>query len=101
VAADNKLLFLTGGVGYAHSTLNVVLPTATGETSLNSWGPVVGSGVEWAFAPHWNLRLEGLTYLFDHRKSLFGFTTGAPSVNGDFIRQSTVNVIRLGANYRY
>jgi len=101
VSANDKLFYVTGGVGYVRSSLTVTgsdLPSPARQ-SLTSWGPVVGSGLEWAFAPNWNARLEGLTYLFSHRKALPTLTND--SEPADFIRQSTVNVIRVGLNYRY
>lgn len=101
ITADDKLFYLTGGVGYARSKLTVTgsdTPSPATAT-LTSWGPVVGSGVEWAFAPKWSLRVEGLTYLFNHRKDL-PFLTSDSDVQ-DYIRQSTVWVTRAGLNYRF
>lgn len=102
VTANDKLFYVTGGVGYVRSSLQVSDPAATpasAKADLTSWGPVVGSGIEWAFAPNWNARLEGLTYQFDHRKSIATLTSSSSSI--DFMRQTTVNVIRAGLNYRY
>jgi outer membrane immunogenic protein len=100
ITADDKLFYLTGGVGYARSKLTVTGDVPSPATAtLSSWGPVVGSGVEWAFAPKWSLRLEGLTYLMNNKKELPALTSD--SEPQDFIRQSTIWVTRAGVNYRF
>lgn len=104
IAAGEKLFYLTGGIGYTRSDMTV--STAGGlfapnpaSISISDVAPVIGSGVEWSFAPNWNVRLEGLTYFFDERKDLSELTDfSAPQ---DFLRQSTVSVIRAGINYRF
>jgi outer membrane immunogenic protein len=100
ISAEDKLFYLTGGIGYARSKLIVTGDVPSPATAtLSSWGPVVGSGVEWAFAPKWSLRVEGLTYLFNNRKDLPALTNDSDPQ--DYIRQSTVWVTRAGLNYRF
>jgi outer membrane immunogenic protein len=98
IAAGEKLYYVTAGWGYGRSKLDVVDAGVPGNVSFDANGAVIGSGVDWAFAPNWSARLEGLTYLFDKSVNI-GNLTG-DSDPGDFVRQSTVNVIRLGLNYR-
>jgi outer membrane immunogenic protein len=103
VAADNKLIYVTGGIGYARSELTVVDvpdgPPDVGVAKLSSWGPVIGAGTEWSFGPNWSARLEGLTYLFNRRIGLADFLPDSDA--NDSLRQGTVNVVRLGVNYRF
>jgi len=99
IAADNRLYYVTAGWGYGSSKLEVVEGGVPASVSFNANGAVVGSGVDWAFAPNWSARLEGLTYLFDKQKDIPTLT--ADSNAQDFVRQSTVNVIRVGVNYRF
>jgi outer membrane immunogenic protein len=99
IAADKRLYYLTGGWGFASSALDVVQGGIPANVSFESNGVVIGSGFDWAWGQNWSLRLEGLTYLFDKR-------TGIPALTGasdpqDYLRQSTVNVVRVGANYRF
>jgi outer membrane immunogenic protein len=106
---DNKLFFFTAGIGYVQSEYNVTdtdgVTTVSATKKFSSWGPVVGSGVEWAFAPNWLFRFEGLTYLFDHKVSIATLIPtagpgGTVSDATDFIKQSTVSVVRVGLTYR-
>jgi outer membrane immunogenic protein len=99
IAADNRLYYLTAGWGYARSKLQVVQIGNPASASFDAHGVVIGSGVDWALSPNWSVRLEGLTYLFDKRHDIRDLTPA--SDKHDFLRQSTVNVIRVGANYRF
>jgi outer membrane immunogenic protein len=99
IAAGDRLYYITGGWGQGRSKLDVVEGGSPASVTLTTSGPVIGSGVDWAFAPNWSARLEGLTYLFEKTANI-GTLTG-DSEPGDFVRQSTVNVIRAGVNYRF
>jgi outer membrane immunogenic protein len=97
----NTLVYLTGGIGYAHSSLTVSgsdVPSPA-KVSLDSWGGVLGGGADWALTPNWNFRLESLTYFFDKKTGLTNLTDD--SDRQDYIRQSVVSVIRAGVNYRF
>jgi outer membrane immunogenic protein len=99
IAADKRLYYLTGGWGFARSKLDVVQSGRPANVSFDSNGVVIGSGFDWAWGPNWSVRLEGLTYLFGKR-------IGIPALTGasdpqDYARQSTVNVVRIGANYSF
>jgi outer membrane immunogenic protein len=101
VAADDKLYYVTGGAGYGRSKLTVTgsdSPSPATAT-VSTWAPVVGAGFEWAFAPKWTMRIEGLTYLFNKRLDIPGLTNDSDPL--DYIRQSTVFVTRAGLNVRF
>jgi outer membrane immunogenic protein len=99
VAADNRLYYITAGWGLVKSKLSVFEPNTSASTSFTSHGVVIGSGVDWAFNPNWSVRLEGLTYLTDNRKSIPALTFD--SDRQDFVRQDLAAVIRVGVNYRF
>lgn len=102
IAAGDKLFYLTGGLGYVRSKFTNDDPADTpnpASVSISEFAPVIGSGAEWAFAPNWNVRLEGLTYFANDRKNITALTDNSDTQ--DFIRQSTVSVIRAGVNYRF
>lgn len=99
IAADNRLYYVTAGWGYGRSKFEVTEGGTAADVSISSNGAVVGSGMDWAFAPNWSARLEGLTYFFD--KEVGTSTLTADSNAQDFVRQSTVMVIRGGLNYRF
>lgn len=101
--SGDKLFYLTGGVGYARSSFTLIgtggdTPSPA-KVSLSAWAPVIGAGTEWAFAPGWNARLESLTYFFNKRVNMPALTNDSDAE--DYIRQSTVSVVRLGVNYRF
>ena len=100
VAAGEQLFYITGGVGYVRSKMTELSSGAPSpaSASITDVAPVIGSGVEWAFAPNWNVRLEGLTYLVNERKDLPTLTSISPPT--DFLRQSTVKVLRFRLKYR-
>jgi len=99
IAADQKLYYVTAGWGYAQSKLDVREAGVTSSVSFDSNGAVVGSGMDWAYTPNLSFRLEGLTYLLDNKVGTSTLT--ADSNAQDFVRQSTVKVIRAGVNYRF
>lgn len=100
IAADNKLFYLTGGVGVVRSSFFVDEGGGvTASRSLTSWGPVIGSGLECAWRGNWSFRLEGLTYLLDHRISIAGLTPD--SFPTDYLKQRNLYTVRAGLTYRF
>jgi outer membrane immunogenic protein len=100
IAADDKLFYLTGGVGYVSSRLDTADAFESYRMNFDTWGPVIGGGVDWRFAPSWSARFESLTFLGSERTS----TRDLPPTSGDpsnFVRQSTVTVARVGLNYHF
>ena len=99
VATENKLFYLTGGLGVVHSSIFADEGATRGKRNFTSFGPVIGSGIEVAWRGNWSARLEGLTYLLDRRVGLPNLT--ADSEDEDYIRQRNVYVIRAGLTYRF
>jgi opacity protein-like surface antigen len=97
----DTLVYLTGGVGFARSALTVTgtdTPSPA-KATFNSWGAVFGGGADWALTPNWSVRVEGLTYFFDHKTGLPNLTSDSDPQ--DYVRQSVVKVVRAGVNYRF
>lgn len=102
-AADNWLFYVKGGGAWGHNTGSgiVTVGGATFETSTSSAdrsGWVAGAGVEWGFARNWSAKLE-----YDHidfgskTMTTFGTVTGT----GLFTTSETVDMVRVGVNYRF
>jgi high affinity Mn2+ porin len=65
-AANHWLLYATGGLAYAGERFVNTPPIGDEEKHLNvRLGWAAGAGVEYAFAPHWSLRLEYLYNRFE------------------------------------
>ena len=101
-AFDRTLVYGTGGIGWAKRTLTIteVFDGTTGSVSSNKSGMVYGAGIEHAFLNNISVRLEYLHYQVSTTVAL------SPSVfadadPGDSIKFGNVDVIRLGANYRF
>jgi outer membrane immunogenic protein len=99
LSADNMLFYLTAGVGYVRSQIDVDDEGETAKKDLSRWGPVIGAGTEWRFAQNWSARFESLTFLGSRRTSLPNLTDD--SEPEDFFRQSTVTVARAGLTYHF
>lgn len=99
IAAGTRMYYLTGGWGFTRAELDVVQGGRPRSVDFDAHGVVIGSGFDWACGPNWSVRLEGLTYLFDKRAGIAGLTPASDPQ--DYLRQSTVGVIRAGANYRF
>jgi outer membrane immunogenic protein len=100
VATDNKLFYLTGGIGAVRSS--IFADEGAGDTGLRrftSWGPVIGAGLECAWRGNWSVRLEGMTYLLDNRIGLPDLTSD--SEDQDYVRQRNLYVVRAGLTYRF
>ena len=66
--------------------------------SLTRTGWIVGTGAEWAFAPHWSATLEYNFYDFGKGGSLL---TGAVTEVSIFSMKNTINTVTAGVNYRF
>lgn len=110
LAFDNWLVYATGGVAWADMsvsdrvTFNAsnTFNAAAGSDTVT--GYVIGAGVEWAFQRNWTLRGEFLHYGFDD--------LNVSSRNSDIVtfpnaniahshRNTDINVIRAGINYKF
>jgi outer membrane immunogenic protein len=106
-AANGWLFFVTGGLAVGkvdYSTVHgyaAVSPGAGGVSSMRA-GWTVGGGIEYALKGQWTLKAE---YLYADLGSA-SFTESSPSVLPKFSlmhhdQSTTVNIARLGINYRF
>jgi outer membrane immunogenic protein len=100
---NNVLLYGKGGVGWGNSPRTVTTNFAglVQSTSLDVDSgvarPLVGGGVEWAFAPHWSLKAE-YDYLFGSR------TISSENANGVVVTTSStehLQIAKVGVNYLF
>jgi outer membrane immunogenic protein len=95
-AWDRTLLYVTGGLGWAHNdvTSTVIFPGITTSTSTDNThiGYVLGAGVEYAFAGPWSVKGEYLYYGLGSERYL-GTTTGDQDLN--------IQTVKIGLNYRF
>jgi outer membrane immunogenic protein len=102
-AANNWLFYGTAGYGWGKAKIGTELdegaPNAATRSKTGS-GFVYGGGIEWAFAQNWTARAEYLRYDF-------GDTLSYPAAivndadTGDFFKFKSVNVFRVGLNYKF
>jgi outer membrane immunogenic protein len=103
-AWNNVLLYGKGGAGWGKSPRTVTTINAAGlvqSTSIGEeWGvarPLVGGGVEWAFAPNWSLKAE-YDYLFANQ------TNSSENANGLVVTTSGTShlqIAKVGVNYLF
>ena len=102
--ADRWLVFARGGAAWTHEKVDdafirvsgiAVDPSAT--AARTGW--TVGTGVEWAFAPHWSATLEYNFYDFGAN----GITLADPSnVTVTFSSlKDTIHTVTAGVNYHF
>jgi outer membrane immunogenic protein len=104
-AANNVLVYVTGGVAFADVDYGGFFRTAggggavldaTGSETHAGW--TIGGGGEWGFAPNWSLKAEYLYY------DLGDAAISSVAIAGLSIATSFDNdghILRLGVNYRF
>ena len=106
------LVYITGGGGWANVDVRTTVCdtafaacTATNFTGTQS-GWTVGAGAEWMLSPNWFARAEYLYYGLNGRSSSGAITAPlVPALAGSSLNvttsQLTINVIRLGLEYKF
>jgi opacity protein-like surface antigen len=95
-ALGNKLVYLTGGVGFVSAEFQDI--TFPASKTISAIGGVVGGGLEWGIAPDFSLAVEGLYLAFDKRATLADVKgIGRP---GDHVDIHNGFLFRLGGNWR-
>lgn len=84
-AFDRTLLYATGGYAYGGGGDNCDFFGNCNDRVRSGW--TVGGGIEYAFAPNWTARLEGLYVSLDRPFAGFG--------------REEFGVVRVGANYKF
>ena len=97
-AFDRMLLYVTGGLAWAHHEIAVataiggVVAGAASDNTHMGW--TVGAGLEWAIWQNWSAKVEYLYMDFDDETYFSG--TGAA-----FALDADVHTIKIGLNYRF
>jgi outer membrane immunogenic protein len=103
VAVDRALIF--GKAGFAQGRFDFAFNDSLGGSETASGtlnGLLLGGGIEYAFAPNWSAKLE-----YDHidyvgRALQFNtFFNGLPNGNFTLTQSASVNLVKLGVNYRF
>jgi outer membrane immunogenic protein len=106
---DNWLFYATGGFAWSEGSItrtqivavpgaNPPIPAAAGtvETAMTTrTGWTAGGGIERVFAAHWSVRVEYLYLNFSNATSVF------PLANRQETSSLTMNVARVGVNYKF
>ena len=103
---DRILLYARGGAAFANHSFEIENSGVTlGTPSDTRVGWTIGTGLEWAFAPHFSVFIETNYYGFPARTETFNNPT---AVAGGFVMPPfTINVkpsfetVNLGLNYRF
>jgi outer membrane immunogenic protein len=102
IAMDRGMFFVKGGGAWANDTFFTVTPAAPVFTSLTTtrWGWMIGVGGEWAFWDNWSVKVE-----YDHmefrRQRATLQPVGAGALAFDYDIEQTVDLIKVGVNYRF
>jgi outer membrane immunogenic protein len=95
------LLYFQGGGAWAHTSTNVTFNgVQTGQGSNTRSGWTIGGGVEWMFAPHWSVFLEG-NYMDFGTSNRAGFGPVVCPTGCAFSAKATETTVLLGVNYRF
>ena len=101
-AVDRVLLYWRGGVAWAHNKFeieNTAILDGTPSTSRVGW--VIGSGIEWAFAPCWSVFLEADYYSFNGTNVSFAGDVINPTPAFTVNTTQTIETMKFGVNYRF
>jgi len=102
-AADNFLIYGTGGLAYGHSQVDAKLTVGqdtwkADEDNVN-WGWTIGGGAEYAFDENW---IIGAEYLFvDLGDNDFDFDSNTVNENGDGNVDVQFSVVRARLSYKF
>jgi outer membrane immunogenic protein len=103
--ADRWLLFAKGGAAWTNEKTDIAFtnlqgiavdPSAT--TTRTGW--TVGTGVDWAFAPHWSSTLEYNYYDFGSAGTVVTDPAHNTSVNINSLKDR-MHAVTVGVNYHF
>jgi outer membrane immunogenic protein len=105
VAADRWLVFVRGGAAWANEKIDDAFTTPRGiavdpRATMTRTGWTVGTGVEWAFAPHWSANLEYNYYDFGSHINTLTDAANDVSVSGTSSKD-TIHAVTTGVNYHF
>jgi outer membrane immunogenic protein len=103
-AFDRLLVYGTGGAAFASLKDQFTDPPGVGpigftsapSSSVSGW--TAGGGIEYAFADHWTAKAEYLHVGFPDRSVT---TTVFPGSAYSFVFKDSLNIARVGINYKF
>jgi outer membrane immunogenic protein len=100
-AIDRTLIYWRGGAAWARNKFEIEnFAVLDGRPSLTRQGYVIGSGIEWAFAPSWSVFLEGNYFNFGNADVPFAGDVINPTAPFTVRSKQTMETIKFGVNYR-
>lgn len=110
-AANNVLIYGTGGLLWAHMSADRTITSNTNpaaaalvgqvaQASSNPTGWTAGGGIEWGFAPNWSAKVE---YLYGELDTNSSFVYNFRNTNADRYYDShhELHTVKIGINYRF
>jgi outer membrane immunogenic protein len=98
----NILLYVKGGLAYAHEKLEIENSGVTlGTPSDVRIGWTAGAGLEWAFAPHLSAVIEGSYYGFGNKTETFNLVPGFINPPTTINVKPSFTTLSVGLNYRF
>jgi outer membrane immunogenic protein len=103
--ADRWLVFVRGGAAWTREKADEAFTTDFGiavdpSATMTRTGWTVGTGVEWAFAPHWSATVEYDYYDFGNSGALLTDTTNNTFVTLNSLKD-TIHEVTAGLNYHF
>jgi outer membrane immunogenic protein len=103
--ADRWLVFARGGAAWTHEKVDDAFTIPAGiavdpSATMTRTGWTVGTGVDWAFAPHWSATLEYNYYDFGGHGATLTSTANNALVTVNSLKD-TINAVTAGVNYRF
>jgi outer membrane immunogenic protein len=101
-AIDRTLLYGTGGFAYAHVSQDY-FDSVHGTQGLSGTktGWTLGGGVEYAFNRNWSVKAEYLYVNLQNTTLNTVFSSGGGSSTAALNFKNDLNIVRLGANFRF
>jgi outer membrane immunogenic protein len=96
-AADDTLLFLTGGAAWAQGNLNGIISPDPNDITAGHWGWTVGAGIEHALTDQFHIRLD---YLYT-RYSGENYSSTTCTAHCDLDVDFDNHEVRVGATWSF
>jgi outer membrane immunogenic protein len=100
---DRRLFYVKGGAAWVNEKADIAFTNLVGtavdpSTSTTRTGWTIGTGAEWAFAPHWSATLEYDYYDFGTRSLTLTAPTDTVTVSNF---KDTIQTVTAGVNYHF
>jgi outer membrane immunogenic protein len=101
IAVDRALIYWRGGAAWARNKFEIENTAIfDGRPAVTRSGYVIGSGIEWAFAPSWSVFLEGNYFNFGNTDVPFAGDVINPTAPFTVRTNQIIETVKFGVNYR-